>query len=72
MEFSVKSLAAALGLTVLVCGAASAQSPYAGMQRRPIEALSEQQIADLKAGRGRGLALAAELNGYPGPATCFN
>jgi hypothetical protein len=37
------------------------------MQTRPIKALSEQQIADLKAGRGMGLALAAELNGYPGP-----
>jgi hypothetical protein len=29
--------------------------------------LSEQQIADLRAGKGMGLALAAELNGYPGP-----
>jgi Spy/CpxP family protein refolding chaperone len=43
------------------------QQPYAGMQARPVKALSEQQIADLKAGRGMGLALAAELNGYPGP-----
>ena len=41
--------------------------PYAGMQARPVKALSDQQIADLKAGRGMGLALAAELNGYPGP-----
>jgi hypothetical protein len=24
-------------------------------------------VADLKAGRGMGLALPAELNGYPGP-----
>ena len=45
-----------------------AQTPYAGMQTRPIKALSEQQIADLGAGRGMGLALAAELNGYPGPS----
>jgi Spy/CpxP family protein refolding chaperone len=45
-----------------------AQSPYAGMEARPIKALSEQQIADLKTGRGMGLALPAELNGYPGPA----
>jgi hypothetical protein len=45
-----------------------AQTPYAGMQTRPIKALSEQQLADLQAGRGMGLALAAELNGYPGPA----
>jgi hypothetical protein len=38
------------------------------MQSRPIKALSEQQIGDLRAGRGMGLALAAELNGYPGPS----
>jgi Spy/CpxP family protein refolding chaperone len=44
-----------------------AQSPYAGMQTRTIKALSDQQIGDLKAGRGMGLALPAELNGYPGP-----
>src|SRR4051794_39763164 len=45
-----------------------AQTPYAGMQTRSIKALSEQQVADLGAGRGMGLALAAELNGYPGPS----
>jgi hypothetical protein len=44
-----------------------AQSPYAGLQTRPIKALSAEQVADLKAGRGMGLALPAELNGYPGP-----
>ena len=43
------------------------QTPYAGMETRAIKSLSEQQIADLSAGRGMGLALAAELNGYPGP-----
>ena len=48
--------------------AAFAQSPYSGMQTRSIKALSEEQIADLKEGRGMGLALAAELNGYPGPS----
>jgi hypothetical protein len=54
---------------LLLAGGALAQShqPYAGFQVRPIKALSEQQIADLRAGRGMGLALAAELNGYPGP-----
>ena len=45
-----------------------AQTPYTGMQARSIKALSDQQIADLGAGRGMGLALAAELNGYPGPS----
>lgn len=43
------------------------QTPYAGMQQRAIKSLSDQEIADLRAGRGMGLALAAELNGYPGP-----
>jgi Spy/CpxP family protein refolding chaperone len=42
-------------------------SPYAGLEVREIKALSPEQIDDLKAGRGMGLALAAELNGYPGP-----
>ena len=46
---------------------AQSQQPYAGLEARSIKALSEQQIADLRAGRGMGLALAAELNGYPGP-----
>ena len=46
---------------------AQSQQPYAGLEMRSIKALSDQQIADLKAGRGMGLALAAELNGYPGP-----
>ena len=45
-----------------------AQTPYAEMQGRSIKALSDQQIADLNTGRGMGLALAAELNGYPGPS----
>jgi len=43
------------------------QMPYAGLQQRAVKALSEQQLADLRAARGMGLALAAELNGYPGP-----
>jgi hypothetical protein len=34
---------------------------------RSIKALSDEQVSDLRAGRGMGLALAAELNGYPGP-----
>lgn len=64
-------------LLALLAGPASAQqlhhhpqhsgTPYAGLQQRDVKALSEQQVADLKAGRGMGLALAAELNGYPGP-----
>jgi Spy/CpxP family protein refolding chaperone len=41
--------------------------PYTGFEQRQIKALSDQQIADLRAGRGMGLALPAELNSYPGP-----
>jgi Spy/CpxP family protein refolding chaperone len=59
----VTAIIAVAGLT----GAALAQQPYAGLQNRQIKILSDQQIADLNAGRGMGLALAAELNGYPGP-----
>ena len=66
----MKSWMAALAIAFVgVAPAAWPQThqPYAGMQARPVKALSDQQIADLKAGRGMGLALAAELNGYPGP-----
>jgi len=60
---SAIAIASIIGLTSAVL----AQQPYAGLQNRSIKSLSDQQIADLKAGRGMGLALAAELNGYPGP-----
>src|SRR4029077_17589979 len=57
-----------LALFISFSSAVAQHTPYAGMQTRSVKALSEQQIDDLKAGRGMGLALAAELNGYPGPA----
>lgn len=47
--------------------AAGTTSAYSGLEARPIKGLSAQQIDDLRAGRGMGLALPAELNGYPGP-----
>ena len=46
---------------------AQGQLPYAGLQQREIKALSPEQIEGLRAGRGMSLALAAELNGFPGP-----
>lgn len=58
-------------LTVLAFSIVTANaqhaSPYVDLQTRTIKALSDQQIGDLRSGRGMGLALAAELNGYPGP-----
>jgi Spy/CpxP family protein refolding chaperone len=46
---------------------AAPASPYAGEEGRAVKALSPEEVADLRAGRGIGLALAAELNGFPGP-----
>jgi hypothetical protein len=67
----MKSLIAAV-VAVGLGGAALARhqhgSTYSSLQQRSIKSLSNEQIADLRAGRGMGLALAAELNGYPGPA----
>ena len=53
---------------VLATAAHAQTSPYAGEQARDIKSLSAQEAADLAAGQGMGLAKAAELNGYPGPA----
>ena len=47
---------------------ATAASPYADQTARSIKSLSDDEIADYLSGKGMGLAKAAELNGYPGPA----
>jgi hypothetical protein len=47
--------------------ARSAHAPYAGLETRDIKALSEEQVRGYLEGHGAGLALAAELNHYPGP-----
>lgn len=67
--------AAMLGVLLLGTTAARGQehahpdstSPYAGMEGRAIKALSAGETTDLLEGEGMGFALAAELNGYPGP-----
>jgi Spy/CpxP family protein refolding chaperone len=46
---------------------AAGETPYAGFDGRTIKSLSAGQIDDLRSGHGTGLALPAELNGYPGP-----
>lgn len=61
------------GLLVLIwwTGPAAAQHQhgdgYAAMTARAIKALSDEQVAHLRDGRGMGLSLPAELNSYPGP-----
>ncbi len=57
-----------VALFASICSNAQAQQAYAGLEKRTIKALSDQQIYDLRAGRGMGMALPAELNGYPGPS----
>lgn len=55
-------------LVLVVAGPSwAADTPYKGLQDRLVKALSSQEVSDLRAGRGMGLALAAELNNYPGP-----
>jgi Spy/CpxP family protein refolding chaperone len=58
---------AAVSLVWQAAAQTQQDQPYAGLQTREIKALSREQMGDLAAGRGMGLALAAELNGYPGP-----
>ena len=59
------SLLAAL---LVIPVASLAASPYVGQTSRTIKALSDEEVADYLSGKGMGLAKAAELNGYPGPA----
>jgi Spy/CpxP family protein refolding chaperone len=66
---SVTAMALGLG-SLVAAGAASAAgpSPYvADGTQQDIKALSPQQIEGYLEGRGMRMALAAELNGYPGP-----
>lgn len=61
-----------LSALTLVLAATIAQaappSPYAGQESRDIKALAAEDVNNYLAGKGMGLAKAAELNGYPGPS----
>src|SRR5262249_51123841 len=61
-------LLTALFISVVGGPVLAADMPYAGQQARAIKALSDDDIAALRKGEGMGMAKAAELNGYPGPA----
>ena len=62
------ALCACLPVSTLAQHSHGAQTPYAGMQNRAIKSLSDNDLHELRRGGGWGLALAAELNGMPGPA----
>ena len=59
-------IASILVMAVLAVGATPHQ-PYAGHETRHIKSLSTAEIERLEKGEGMGMALAAELNHYPGP-----
>lgn len=58
----------AMSVSALSHAAAPARSAYAGQESRAIKSLSPEDVSSLLSGKGMGLAKAAELNGYPGPA----
>lgn len=70
----MKLRAFVLTLAACTCGVAvagfaqSPSTPYAGQEARSIKSLSAEDVAALLKGEGMGMAKAAELNGYPGPA----
>jgi hypothetical protein len=64
---SLRMLAVGVCVACLGFATAAQQRAYAGEDKRSIKALSDKDIEDLLAGRGMGLAKAAELNSYPGP-----
>lgn len=66
MKSGLLSLMVAL-LCPAVALAQHQHSPYAALQDRDIKALSPDEIDDYLNGDGMGMALPAELNGYPGP-----
>lgn len=69
MKLSTLLMAVALcaPLSTLAQHNHGSQTPYAGLQNRAIKSLSDTDIQELRRGGGGGLALAAELNGMPGP-----
>jgi hypothetical protein len=56
-----------LGSALWIAVAAAQEAPYAGHETREIKSLSATQMRGYLDGEGMGLALAAELNGFPGP-----
>ena len=70
MRFSV-NLTILLSIMLISVGAIASptyKSNYVGQEKRLIKSLSDDDIQQLKHGKGWGLAKAAELNGMPGPS----
>ena len=54
-------------LNIIASSEPEYKSKYIGQEKRDIKSLSSEDIKELRAGAGWGLAKAAELNGLPGP-----
>lgn len=66
--FRILTLLNAFITVVSNAAADETHKPYQGLETREITSLSDQDIDALRSGSGWGLALPAELNGFPGPA----
>ena len=67
---TLQLVACVLAFTPFVLGASEVlpASPYVGQDARDIKSLSLEDVDAYLSGKGMGLAKAAELNGYAGPA----
>ena len=63
----IKLFLAPLFAAALTAAGGCGMTPYAEMTSRDIKSLSAEDTAAYLSGGGMSLALAAELNGYPGP-----
>jgi Spy/CpxP family protein refolding chaperone len=68
MKFRILALVLAATTFAVPVRADNPAAPYGGQQARSIKSLSAEDVAALLKGEGMGMAKAAELNGYPGPA----
>lgn len=62
----IGTLFLAITSTSVQAGKSEYVSSYSGQEKRTIKSLSKDDIEQLNAGKGWGLAKAAELNGMPG------
>lgn len=63
----MKFLALVLLAILMQASVGADQSPYADETGREIKSLPDARVQGFVEGQGMGYALAAELNGYPGP-----
>ena len=68
MKTYVRFVTAAIAAAVMSTAIFAASSAYVGQESRGIKALSDEETGAYLTGKGMGMAKAAELNGYPGPA----